>query len=172
MVPACRRVHAASLCWPGRSMTDWDRAYDTCVCTCAGQRHGQQWVCMGRNAPSEACVRFCQDAVTVLGGPERQVFGWVMFRPKKLDFNQVNCMEKKDVCTAECCTGGLRPPAHPSSDTCPLRGQQAPSAPTTARYRDHWSRAGWSSLACGAGLDQVRGLAGALVLVRWLVTVS
>jgi len=30
---------------------------------------------MGRNAPSEACVRFCQDAVTVVGGPERQVLG-------------------------------------------------------------------------------------------------
>ena len=44
---------------------------------------------------------------------------------------QVNRMEKKYLCTDECCTGGLRPPAHPSSDTCPLRGQQAPSAPTT-----------------------------------------
>ncbi len=28
-------------------------------------------------------------------------------------------MEKKDVCTAECCAGGRRPPAHSSSDTCP-----------------------------------------------------
>ena len=37
----------------------------------------------------------------MLGGPERQVFGWVMCQAKKLDFNQVNRMEKKDVCTAE-----------------------------------------------------------------------
>ena len=86
---------------------------------------------MGRNAPSGACVGFGQDAVTMLGGPERQVFGWVMFRPKKLDFIQVNRMEKKDVCTDEGCAGGRR-------------------QPTTGRYGDHWSKAGWSSLACGA----------------------
>ena len=67
---------------------------------------------MGRNAPSEACVRLCQDAVTMLRGPERQVFGWVMCGAKKLDFNQVNRMEKKDFCN-------LR-----------VRGQKAPSAPT------------------------------------------
>ncbi len=102
-------------------------------------------------------MRFCQGAVTVLGGPERQVLGWVVCGPKKLDFNQVNRMEKKDFCTAECCTGGLRPPAHPSSDTCRWRGQQAPSAPTPDRYRDHWSKAGWSGLVWEADLDPVEG---------------
>ncbi len=75
MVPACGRVHAAGLCWLGRSIADCDRAYDRCLCTCAGQRHGQQWVCMGRNAPSEARVRFCQDAVTMVGGPEISFLG-------------------------------------------------------------------------------------------------
>ena len=43
---------------------------------------------MGRNAPSEACERFCQDAVTMVGGPERQVWGercagqksWILIR--------------------------------------------------------------------------------------------
>ena len=38
----------------------------------------------------------------MLGGPERQVFGWVMCGPRKLGFNQVNRMEKKYFCTDEC----------------------------------------------------------------------
>ncbi len=38
---------------------------------------------MGRDAPSEAYVRFCQDAVTMVGGPERHVLGWLMRRPTK-----------------------------------------------------------------------------------------
>ena len=63
-------------------------------------------------------------------------------------------MEKKDICTDEGCAGGRR--QH--------------SGPTTGRYRGHWSKAGRSSLTCGADLDQVRGLPGILRLVRWLVT--
>ena len=94
-------------------------------------------------------------------GDVRGKKGWIL-----------NRMEKKGVCTDECCIGSLRPLAHPSSDTCPLRGQQGPSAPTTGRYRVHWSKAGWSTLAFGADPDQVRGLAGLSGLVRWLVTVS
>ena len=38
----------------------------------------------------------------MLGGPERQVFGWVMCGPRKLGFNQVNRTEKKYFCTDEC----------------------------------------------------------------------
>ena len=43
---------------------------------------------------------------------------------------------------------------------------------STGRYRVHWSKAGWSSLAFRADPDQVRVLAGVSGLVRWLVTVS
>ncbi len=49
----------------------------------------------------------------MVGGPERQVFGWVMCWPKKLDFNQVNRMDKKYFC-------GQQAPS-----------KQANSAPTT-----------------------------------------
>lgn len=52
------------------------------------------------------------------------------------------------------------------------RGQQAPSAPTPDRYRDHWSKAGWSGVVWEADLDPSRGPASAVRLLRWLVTVS
>jgi len=67
MIPACGRVHAADLCWPGRSIADWDRAYDSGSYLSVGL----QWVCMGRNGLSEARVGFCQDAVACGAGSRR-----------------------------------------------------------------------------------------------------
>ena len=41
----------------------------------------------------------CQNTVTMVGGPDRQVLGWLIcnLQPEMLDRNQVRCMEKKDV---------------------------------------------------------------------------
>jgi hypothetical protein len=32
----------------------------------------------------------------MVGGPERQIMGWLMCRPKRLDCNEVKCVEKTD----------------------------------------------------------------------------
>ena len=39
----------------------------------------------------------CQDAVAMVGGPERQIMGWLMCRPKRLDCNEARCIEKTNV---------------------------------------------------------------------------
>ncbi len=74
-------------------------------------RRSAAWAAVGLYG--QECPILCEILLGLVGGPERQVFRWVMCGPKKLDFNQVNRMEKKYF--------GI----------FWLRGQQAPSAPTT-----------------------------------------
>ena len=66
------KEHAIGLDCSGKSVADCIGYRIKCILLRRAAAW-MQWVCMSRSNLSEACVRFCQDAETMTGFPERQV---------------------------------------------------------------------------------------------------